>query len=133
MKDIGKICDCILLVEDDSIANFLNIKIIENLLITKTIVSTENGEEALNYIRENSCPDLILLDINMPIMNGLEFLESFHKEELPNKGNAKIIVLTSSESMADKSLIESYGIPYMEKPLSRDSLLNIMSRLFKEG
>jgi hypothetical protein len=35
--------------------------------------------------------------------------------------------------MADKSLIESYGIPYMEKPLSGDSLLNIMSRLFKEG
>ncbi len=133
MKVIEKICDRILLVEDDSIANFLNIKIIENLLITKTIVSTENGEEALNYIRENSCPDLILLDINMPIMNGLEFLESFHKEELPNKGNAKIIVLTSSESMADKSLIESYGIPYMEKPLSGDSLLNIMSRLFKEG
>lgn len=133
MGDIGKICDCILLVEDDSITNFLNIKIIEKLLITETIVSTENGEEALNYIRENSCPDLILLDLNMPVMNGLEFLEAFHKEQLPNKGNAKIIVLTSSESMADKSLIESYGIPYMEKPLSGKSLLHIMSRLFKEG
>ena len=124
--------ECILLVEDDSITNFLNTIVLEKLGIAKSIIATLNGEEALHYLRENGCPDLILLDINMPVMNGLEFLKAFHKKDLKNKEKTKIIILSSSENLDDKAEINSYNLPFMNKPLSGEKLLEIISNHYKE-
>lgn len=130
--DERKLLNCILLVEDDSVTNFLNKKIIEKLHITESIIITQNGEEALQYIRKNTSPELILLDINMPIMNGLEFLKAFEMEDFKNKNSTKIIVLSSSESMVDQADIESHGIPFMNKPLSGELLLEIIYKIFQK-
>jgi CheY-like chemotaxis protein len=123
--------DCILLVEDDSITNFLNTLIIQKLQITKTIVVKENGLEALEYLRENPCPDLILLDLNMPIMNGFEFLEVFQKEEFLNKQKTKVVILSSSENPHDKVIIDSYGLFVLHKPLTQEKMLNTVDAIIK--
>ena len=72
--------DSVLLVEDDRITNFLNERLLRKLNITESIKVATNGEEALQYLEKTEAsgkplPDLIFLDINMPVMDGLEFLQ----------------------------------------------------------
>lgn len=67
--------NCVLLVDDDITTNFLNESLIEEMDIAKQIMVAQNGKEALELIEryfneESSCPQLILLDINMPVMDG---------------------------------------------------------------
>lgn len=117
--------DCILLVDDDVIANFLHTRLIKKLNIATSIAVTQNGKEAMQYILKKGAPDMILLDINMPVMDGFEFLEVFFRKY---KGNdkTKIIVLSSSLSLRDRSIISSHGIPFLTKPLIGDELLNAL-------
>src|SRR5680860_66543 len=119
--------DCILLVDDDLITNFLNSRLIKKLKITTSIVVTQNGEEAIQYIVTNGAPDLIILDINMPIMNGFEFLEAYFQDLALNE-KTKIIVLSSSISSRDRSIVSSYGIPFLSKPLLADELLEAIQK-----
>ena len=81
--------NCILLVDDDEPTNFLNQMVIEELDIAEQIRVAQNGQEALTYLKKTGIgdenfplPDLILLDINMPAMNGWEFLERYRKLNL---------------------------------------------------
>lgn len=117
--------DCILLVDDDDITNIINRRIIKRFNIALSTVVKPNGEEALKYIRENHAPDLILLDINMPVMSGSEFLEAYLKN---SKGGNKIriIVLSSSISLSDRFMAASYGVPFLNKPLSGERLLEVI-------
>lgn len=121
----AKRMECILLVEDDDIANFLSTKTIEKLEITNEIVVRTNGLSALEYLRENQCPDLIILDINMPVMNGLEFLEAFQQEDLKNKDKTKIVVLSSTVHDEDIAAIHSYGIEIVDKPLTFEKMMHV--------
>ncbi|HLU88551.1 MAG TPA: response regulator [Cyclobacteriaceae bacterium] len=115
----------IMLVDDDLITNFLHSRLIKKLNISSSIVVTENGEEALDYICQHDPPDVILLDLNMPVMNGFEFLKVFYKK-YKNKVKTKVIVLSSSISRKDRSIASSYGVPFLTKPLSADELLNAL-------
>src|SRR5690606_1003090 len=115
----------IMLVDDDFITNFLHSRLIKKLNNSSSIVVTENGEEALEYIDHHDPPDIILLDINMPVMNGFEFLKEFYKK-YKNKVKTKVIVLSSSISLKDRTIASSYGVPFLTKPLSPDELLNAL-------
>ncbi len=117
--------DCILLVDDDVIANFLHTRLIKKLNIATSIAVTQNGKEAMQYILNKGAPDMILLDINMPVMDGFEFLEVFFRK-CKDKDKTKIIVLSSSLSMRDRSIISSYGIPFLTKPLIGGELLDAL-------
>ncbi len=110
----------ILFIEDDLIETMKLQRTIAKLQLKHEIIEAKNGEEALKELRTNpTLPDIILLDLNMPRMNGLEFLRILKNDEvfkyLPT------IVLTTSENQAD--LLEAYRIGiagYVIKPLKAE-------------
>lgn len=93
----------ILLVEDDSVDVMTVKRALRDLNVESELVSTGDGEEALAYLKEdgNTKPSVILLDLNMPKMNGTEFLSIIKKDEKLKK--IPVIVLTTSNSEQDIS------------------------------
>lgn len=76
-------------------------------------------------------PDIIFLDLDMPIMNGYEFLEEFARIDLPNKNAITIVVLTSSADPRDLDRTKELGIRYYyNKPLSRDEIKKLIGQEF---
>ena len=117
----------ILLIDDDYIFNFLNQTILEKIGVTNEIYTALNGKEALNLLGYSSpirfVPDIILLDLNMPIMDGFGFLEAFKKLNFPHKENVMIIVVTSSEDPNDMVRVRNLGIDhYLPKPVTEKDL-----------
>ncbi len=111
-------CKSIMLVEDDQVDTMTVRRARKELHVTNPLQHVENGEEALNYLRNpaNPQPCLILLDLNMPIMGGIEFLQIAKKDEAL-KG-IPVVVLTTSEEQEDK--VESFQLGvagYMRKPV----------------
>src|SRR4051812_47898983 len=96
----------ILLIDDNAADNRYNQIILEEMNIAENIVVAENGLEALDILKkeDNDQPDLILLDINMPKMNGWEFLDAYKKLNL--KENDIVVVLTTSMNPEDKKKAE---------------------------
>jgi CheY-like chemotaxis protein len=124
---------CVLLVDDDPIATYLNKGLIKKLNIAKEIAVAGNGQEALNKIQElgpSNCPDLILLDINMPVMNGFEFLDHFYKLTIPGIDKIKIIVLTSSNGFKDITDMNKLGVKkFITKPLKEQVILSVLQEI----
>jgi CheY-like chemotaxis protein len=122
--------NCVLLVEDDKVTNFLNERIIRGLKITDNIKITYNGEEGLDFIRKfaaehsNQGPEIILLDLNMPGTDGFEFINALKAMYFDNQEKIKIIVLTTSTHEYDiKKLIGDKSIGYINKPLVEEKLV----------
>lgn len=126
----------VLLIDDDNITNFLNARIIKKLNISQEIQIANNGEEALNYLKsirtqlaENR--PLILLDINMPIMNGIDFLQTLDKKAsfqyIPN-----IIVLSTSTNSSDMAFVRTHPavLEVITKPLTEAKLESVMKKHF---
>lgn len=112
---------CILLVDDDPIANYLHLKVINNLKLSRRIDIVTNGKEALDYINEVCHPEILFLDINMPVMNGIEFLKEYNKIYPTPETN--IFILSSSEHLLDISNTEELGINnYLNKPLTEEQI-----------
>ena len=91
--------DCILIIDDDSISNMMNQRLIESNLDVN-IITCIHGLEAITYLnnytlKDHLIPDILFLDINMPVMNGWEFLDSYRS--LPNEAKAKILLIMLSE------------------------------------
>lgn len=108
----------ILLVEDDKVDVLTLKRAFKDLNIINKLTVCENGLEALSYLKNsnNTIPGIILLDINMPKMNGLEFLRERQKETKIK--SIPVVVLTTSKAEQDK--IESFNLGvagYMIKPL----------------
>ncbi|MBC7387607.1 MAG: response regulator [Opitutaceae bacterium] len=129
---------CVMLVDDDEISNFISEKIIKNLNITNNVKVVSNGKLALHFVKENCdhsesqplCPDFILLDINMPVMDGFQFLDEFSKLSVPGFEKIKIIILTSSNNPKDVASAEKYKIDgYINKPLSKEKFEMAMKTL----
>lgn len=125
----------ILLVDDDKITNFVNEKLINSLGITTEIKTCFSGLGALEYVKNllqqnETGPDLVLLDINMPIMDGFEFLDEL--ELLPKSFNhsIKIVMLSSTLNEEDKNKALSFGnvVDFLNKPLSLDKLKTIIKQ-----
>jgi CheY-like chemotaxis protein len=117
----------VLLIDDDEVTNFLNKKIIEKIGGVKNITVATNGFKGIEIIRNISedgaiCPELILLDLNMPVMNGFEFLDIYDSIEFENKDNVRIIILTSSSNPADIKKIQERNLIYMTKPLTEKAI-----------
>jgi CheY-like chemotaxis protein len=118
----------VLLVDDDRIFNFLSEKIIGRLGFAKSIQSATNGKEALELLSQkhnsHELPDIIFLDLNMPVMDGFEFIRQFNSIELGNGKRPMIVVVSSSSDQRDISRVRSLGVKhYLNKPITEESLL----------
>ncbi len=131
--------NCILLVDDDDDCNFFHQRLFKKMGCTEKIDIALNGEEALNYILSNvkkneGNPDLILLDINMPKMNGWEFIEQYNKIDISYKGKILLIMLTTSLNPDDKNKAMQYPDikRYYSKYLDEISMNKILTEFFPE-
>ncbi|CAN5223028.1 response regulator [soil metagenome] len=126
MRKIKKV----FLVDDDETSNFLNRILLNQLEIFENIEISKNGKEALKKVMSTKhfdWPELILLDINMPVMDGFEFLEEFYKIKPKTKGTTKVIILTSSNSKRDLEKAKNFKIDgYINKPLTIEKLENYL-------
>ena len=115
----------VMLVDDDEIDNIINEKIIQSNQFADKITVYQSGEEALAYLRENesneeNLPEIIFLDINMPIMDGFQFLDQFEELSDSAKSKCRIIMLSSSISPKDIDRAAScaHVHKYLNKPLN---------------
>jgi CheY-like chemotaxis protein len=135
MRKLNKI----LLVDDDSTSNFLTQMILEDLQVTDSIIVKKNGQEALDYINETcihngeDCPELIFLDINMPIMDGFELLDELQrlKEMRADGSHTTVVLLTTSNNPKDIEKARTYHIThYIEKPLTEESIRQLLLQTY---
>ncbi|WP_158728403.1 MULTISPECIES: response regulator [unclassified Flavobacterium] len=119
----------ILLIEDDEIEVMKFNRVLSNLKTTHKIVEANNGEEAISILKEREIiPDIIVLDLNMPKINGIEFLGILKSDEYLKYIPA--IVLTTSSNRSD--LLECYRIGiagYLLKPLKYDEYVDRVTKL----
>ena len=115
----------VMLIDEDDIDNIINQKIIESNNFSEKIQVHQTGGEALDYLRKHektpdSLPDLIFLDINMPIMDGFQFLEEVEKRGTAVLDKCKIIMLSSSISPRDidRAASNRFVKKYLNKPLN---------------
>jgi CheY-like chemotaxis protein len=130
---MNEVIECVLLIDDDKVTNFYNKRVVSKINNFQEVHAVTNGQMALNYIndsRNGLCkkPDLIFLDINMPAMNGWEFIEEFKKIDTTFTSSIKIVMLTTSNSPEDyeRSLTIDSVDDYINKPLSIDLLSNLI-------
>ena len=117
----------ILLVEDDQVDVMTVKRALKEIHVTNPVVNLENGEEALNYLRDpdSAKPCIILLDLNMPIMNGIEFLQ-VAKQDVQLR-RFPVVVLTTSEEQQDKVNSFDLGVAgYMAKPVDYRQFVEVM-------
>jgi CheY-like chemotaxis protein len=126
-------CLNILLVDDDEV-DVMNVKrAFQKAHITNPLFVAGDGIEALERLRKGSFPcdrRLVLLDLNMPRMNGIEFLRELRKD--PELHATPVVVLTTSDDERDK--VDAYGMNvagYLLKPVTFASFVEIMAALNK--
>ena len=118
------------LVDDDSIFQLLGTKALDREAVDETqIQKALNGQQALDMLKDPGSPrpDVILLDLNMPIMNGFEFLEAFNKLTTLEKNDRRVVVVTSSASPGDIEKAKALGAKeYLTKPLLDEQLTAVL-------
>ncbi len=117
----------ILLVEDDLVDVMTVKRALKEIKVTNPLVNLENGEEALKYLRnpDSAKPCIILLDLNMPIMNGIEFLKVMKLDALLKR--IPVVVLTTSEEEQDKMNSFDLGVAgYMAKPVDYRQFVEVV-------
>lgn len=135
MQNINRI----LLIDDDDITNYLHKNLIDQMAIANEVVVLSGTEQALAYIAkssqdyqlENKQNEIILLDINMPVMDGFEFLKAFKACNLPD--HFKIFIVSSSQNARDIQKAKDHQVcGYVSKPLTEEKILTIMKKVNQE-
>ncbi len=125
----------ILLVDDDSTNNFLNELLLKSLNVTDTILIAEDGEQALELLERTpdpAEPALILLDVNMPGLNGIQFLEAYRRLPQAHRHATVIIMLTTTMDARDLSRLDELHIAgLVSKPLTQEKVDSILQLHFQ--
>ncbi|MBL4707913.1 MAG: response regulator [Flavobacteriales bacterium] len=126
----------ILLVDDDNATNFLHQLLLEEMDLAENIDIALNGKEALDKIEAYSIeelPQLILLDINMPFMNGFEFLEQYEKLDEDRKVGVRLMMITTSTDPRDLAKSKQFSSisGFLNKPLTDKKIIKLWDQYFK--
>lgn len=122
--------DMVMLVDDNDTYNFINRRILEQKKFARSIEVQSSGIGALSYLEENlntpgKLPDIIFLDIKMPLMNGHEFLFKLKQiSDMVNGNKCKVVMLSSSGDQHDMVQSREYPsvIDFIQKPLTPEAL-----------
>jgi len=121
--------DLVMLVDDNETDNFISKRIIEITKFARNVIIKSSGKSALEYIgahrnEPDKLPDLIFLDINMPIVDGFVFLYEFEKFAEIVKNKCRVIILSSSDNKRDidKIVNNDHVIKFITKPLTESEL-----------
>ncbi len=128
-----------MLIDDNDIDNLINQKMIEAANICENIYTHSGAKSAIEFLKNMEklsksiptaqiLPELIFLDLDMPLMDGFQFLDQFEKLSAETKRHCKIIMLTSSINVGDINRAKSYSYvhKYINKPLTRDVLRELI-------
>lgn len=133
--------DLILCVDDDPITLMLCKKVISKALFSNEIITAQNGEEALQYFdtikqlntddKSKKQPQLIFLDLNMPVMGGWEFLDQFNTNGYNDFKDTKVIVLSSTIDPEDLEKTKKYPmvIDFLSKPITTTMLEYVKTKV----
>ncbi|UZR99466.1 response regulator [Chondrinema litorale] len=129
--------NCIMLVDDNPDDNFFHERIIKKSGAAEIVITKETGYDALEYLKlqryqKLAHPQLIFLDINMPGMNGWEFIEEYNKLEKDQQGEHVIVMLTTSKNPDDKVFANKNinVTDFKSKPLTKEILEEVIDRFF---
>jgi len=134
--------NCILLIDDDEPTNFISNIELEEADCTNHIQIADSGKKALSYLSSSSpinntdnelpYPELIFLDINMPAMNGWEFLDKLKELKTDKEPEIIIIMLTTSINPDDKLKAEKIPLVagFENKPLTSEIIENVLNKYF---
>lgn len=124
-----------MLIDDNEIDNLINQKMIEASSITENIYTHTGAKSAIEFLKnmekvqmaDQVLPDVIFLDIDMPLMDGFQFLDEFANLTPITRKKCRIIMLTSSINPQDFNRAKKYENVklYLNKPLSHDSIVKI--------
>ena len=129
----------ILLVDDDYTTNFLNTRLLQHLDATVQVLTALNGREALGLLSTHCqpptppCPVLIFLDVNMPVMDGFAFLETY--QHLPATQRQGVVVMLTT-SVNPRDLARLQGLPvaaFLSKPLTAEKVTQVLADHFPPG
>lgn len=125
----------VLLIDDNEIDNLINQKMLEAANLSEHIFVCSSAKSAIEFLKnveklpnaQDVLPELIFLDIDMPLMDGFQFLDLFSKLKPDTKDKCGIVMLTSSINPSDISKSKSYDYvkKYINKPLSQKNLLEL--------
>jgi CheY-like chemotaxis protein len=128
---------CIMLIDDNPDDNFFHTRVIKKCDAAETVIAKQSAMEALQYLKsrkDNTLPhpDLIFLDINMPGMNGWEFLKEYYNLDKELQSRAIVVMLTTSENPDDEAKAIGLDIvaDFKTKPLTKEILEEVISKKF---
>ena len=129
--------ECIMLIDDSPAVNFYHKSLIEQADCCQSIVVARHGKEALDILTDTSKkgyhkPDLIFLDLNMPVMDGWEFLDHYKKLQAELKAKALVVLVSSSLNPDDKEKAAEYEDvkEYIIKPIDLEVLEHLLKSYF---
>jgi CheY-like chemotaxis protein len=123
----------ILVIDDDEVFRYLHSKVIKLSGVEADIITASHGLEALEIItkmleNEEELPTDMFIDLNMPTMNGFDFIRTMNDFDFPGKELIKMIVVTSSVNDADKVIADELGIKYfLTKPLMVKDVAEVLA------
>lgn len=123
-----------MLIDDEGIDNFINEKMIKTFSFAENVLIHTSAKSALEFLKNVSLidnakdfyPEFIFVDLNMPMLDGFQFLDLLQKSDYPEK-HVKVFILTASLNPVDQEKAKEYNqvIGFLQKPLSRETLLKI--------
>lgn len=129
----------VLLVDDDVATNFLHRRVLKKLNCADRVVEVHDGKDALTFLttkdQSGHCPkpQMILLDINMPAMNGWEFLQAYEQLSVSQRAGIVIVMVTTSINPDDSKRARSLPTvdDFLNKPLTMEALSEVVTRHFQ--
>ncbi|MFD2248331.1 response regulator [Pontibacter ruber] len=134
----------VLLIDDDDTTNFLNQRLLSRMGVTDSIRSFVNGKQAFDYLynisnnnyeqsnKDYFQPELIFLDLNMPVMDGFEMLDLFDRLNPDFKKKIVLAVLTTSTHPHDTANVKKYTAEYLIKPLTTEKVNYLLEKYFQD-